>query len=122
VEPTQRIINITDSLKDIDERWSFLFDSIGKLDKENGDIIHEIENSNYDVRRANEIYKRFREVRKQRRIYKNEQELLKPLYEYYQRNKKAFNELTGIRNGIVNIKKMQDNWIYNKRVKGSEIK
>lgn len=115
MEPFDRILNIHKSFDGIEERWSFVFNELHQLDLKKCDIEHEMENTNFDVMRGFKKYKEFQRVRQLRRQFKNEQELLKPLYDYYEQNKKVFSELTRVKNSMTNIKKSQEKWVYHRR-------
>lgn len=67
------------------------YDRIGELDKELCDIQHIIEFTPLDIQRGFRLAKQTQEVRKERRVLKNENEVLKPLYDFFnQGSRQAF--------------------------------
>ena len=58
------------------------YDKIGELDKQLCDIQHEIEFTPLDIQRGFRLAKKMQDVRKERRALKDENELLKPLYDF----------------------------------------
>lgn len=73
-------------------------DRIDELEKQLCDIQHQIELSIFDIQRGYRFAKQIQEIRKERRVLKDENELLRPIYEFLnQNNNKIFV------NGFINL-------------------
>jgi len=91
-----------------------------RLSEVNGllqDVLHEIEESSYDVVTGFNVYKEIRELRKERRMLKNELRTLKPLYETLSKVPSISNEIRKAQGKSTIEESKMDNYKYEPRVR-----
>jgi hypothetical protein len=98
-------------------RWEALYNKVGKCNEKEGDLKHEIENFRLDVFKGFELYKEFHKLRKYRRVLKNQQEMLKPLFEWVKTNKNMLISLYKVKTEMAKQKELHENWVYKPRSK-----
>jgi hypothetical protein len=116
INPLENVAGFTQNLLDIDSRWKYLCEEIDKVNLEQLDLLHDIENGRFDVFRGYQKLAEVQSLRKYRRKLKNERELLEPLYKFYTQYKKLHNDLFRVKVDMAKIQDRHDNWVYNKRI------
>ncbi len=115
-DPIDIISNITEYIPYVIGRRQTLVDEIKILDQRQTDLLHEIENGEFDEDGFAAKAKELQELRKERRRLKDEYAILEPLFTYLYNNKKMEIDLFKIRTNMERIKQIKDNWIYTPRV------
>jgi Mg2+ and Co2+ transporter CorA len=74
-------------LSKIEQEWDQIYEEIHKTDCEAGDLLHEIELTNFNAYEGYKLAKQLQEVRQKRRKLKDTQEILQHLKDFYDNNK-----------------------------------
>ena len=88
------IKDFSDFLAAATQRYEFNASRITEIDTETQDILHYIELA--DTRKKITIYNRLSEIRRERRCCKNENDVLKPVYDWIKTSDQAVNRLPAV--------------------------
>lgn len=108
--------NLRDGITNILTTYEYNYDRIGTLNELTQDLLHEIEWSNYDIRRRSKVYEELRDARRERRRLMDENSSIEPLY-YALKDKKSFaNKLSQVMGKCRNEEEKMDNRHYRPKV------
>jgi hypothetical protein len=114
-----QIENLDSALKTITNvpvRYKVLNDELALTNARQIDLLHEIENSNFNAYEGYKKAKELQEIRMYRRELKNEIEILEPLYKWCNEHKNIEVSLYKVKSSMEKIKDNKENWIYTSRV------
>lgn len=103
-------------LRQVKPRYEDNFHLVGEADYKTQDILHEIEMSrDKDIRNGYDAYKLLREVRRDRRVCKNENELLRPVITFLEKNPTLIDDLERLQSHCQQLKETIDDRYYTMR-------
>jgi hypothetical protein len=114
-----QIENLDSALKTITNvpvRYRFLNDELALTNARQTDLLHEIENSNFNAYEGYKKAKELQEIRMYRRELKNEIEIIEPLHKWCNEHKNIEVSLYKVKSSMEKIKDNKENWIYTSRV------
>lgn len=100
--------------EEIENEWEEINTKIHRENLLMQDLVHECEDSKYNLQGAWEFYNELRTNRKRRRRLLNERETMEYIVEYVKEQKRM---LLNIQKGVVNKEEMQKQYFYTPRVK-----
>ena len=104
--PVEAGKNILRYIDHISEAYSTNYDRIGELDRQLCDLNHIIEFTPMDIQKGYKYAKQIQDIRRERRALKDENEMLKPMYEFLQQGtSKAF--INGFANALNRAKQRE---------------
>ena len=114
LNPDQHISDFVDFTTAVKRRFQYNNERVSELDVETQDILHFIEMSGTTRGRAN-VYKRLEKIRQERRQCKNENDMLKPVYEWIEKNTGSINSLNGAKGSCRKVKDVVTKRMYSLR-------
>lgn len=112
----EKLSNALDTIVNVPVRIKYLNDELALTNAKQTDLLHEIENSNFNAYEGYVKAKELQEVRMYRRELKNELDILDPLYKWCIEHKKIEVDLFKVKSSMEKIKENKENWIYTSRV------
>jgi len=110
----QRISDFVDFINNVKRRFQYNNERVSELDIETQDILHFIEMSGTTRGRA-DVYKRLEKIRQERRQCKNENDMLKPVHDWIEKNTGSINALNGAKGSCRKVKDVVANRMYSVR-------
>lgn len=108
---------IVSSIKEVDIEFDRLIKEQSRLDLTQEDLLHLIENDNFNAAEGYFYAKRLKDVRMERRDVKNELEPLASLRDSLHNQKLEFGKIeTRVKNIDVKLKRLKDNKVYSPRI------
>jgi Mg2+ and Co2+ transporter CorA len=101
----------------IEQDWDQIYEEIHKTDCETGDLLHEIELTNFNAYEGYRLAKQLQEVRQRRRELKDTQEILQHLKDFYDNNKQLHITLFKLVKEMQKTKASQQNRSYIPRIR-----
>jgi hypothetical protein len=117
VKAIETVQNFLELLTTIDKTYDALYDEVGKADREQQDLLHDIEFSTFCGRDGFKKAKDIQALRIRRREVKNTMEIIGPLREYLRNHQKTKIDLHRIVQQMQLIKRDQGERIYIPRVR-----
>ena len=114
LNPDQRISDFVDFTTAVKRRFQYNNERVSELDVETQDILHFIEMSGTTRGRA-DVYKRLEKIRQERRQCKNENDMLKPIFDWIEKNTGSINSLNGAKGSCRKVKDVVTNRMYSMR-------
>lgn len=113
---SQVVADYLDLLNSIEKKWEATKEEIILAEKEQQDLLHEIELTRFDVQRGYRLSKRLQEVRQRRRELKNRLEILTPLKDFHDRNQKLKIDLFKVQTKMKQAQQTQEARVYTPRM------
>ena len=113
----ETVQNFLDLLSTIDKTYGALYDEVGKADREQQDLLHDIEFSTFCGRDGFKKAKEIQALRIRRREAKNTMEIIGPLREYQRNHQKTKIDLHKVVQQMKLCKRDQGERVYVPRVR-----
>lgn len=110
-------IKFFDTLSNVEDEWANLYSEIGKADQEISDLLHEIELTDFSAEEGYRLSNELKKVRTRRRDMKNEQEKLKHLKEFAEKNKGLKSSIYRTIATIKKTEEYQKDRVYSPRIR-----
>lgn len=110
---------ILTTFEEVEKEWERINNEIHRENLLMQDLVHECEDSRFNLQGAWEFYNELRENRKRRRRLLNERETMEYLVSFTREQRR---QLENIQKGIVNKEDMQKGYYYTPRIKKNEKK
>ena len=109
--------NFADLIDYVETKYSFICDEISNADKEEQDLLHEIEFMPFSSHESYILAKKLREVRQRRRKFKEEKEVLSSLHDWLDKNKQIKMSIFKTWRTMKETKERQGNRVYTPRIR-----
>jgi ribonuclease BN (tRNA processing enzyme) len=120
---SQTVSDYLDLLNSIEKNWDTTKEEIIQTEKEQQDLLHEIELTKFDIQKGYGLAKKLQDVRQRRRQLKNRMEILGPLKDFHDRNQKMKIDLFKVQTKIKQVQQTQEaKDIHSKGVENSGIR
>lgn len=116
-QAVETVQNFLDLLTTIDKNYDALYEEVGKADKEQQDLLHDIEFTTFCGRDGYKKAKEIQALRIRRRELKNTMELIGPIRDYMRNHQKTKLDLHKIVQQMRLIKRDQNERVYIPRVR-----
>lgn len=105
---SQTISDYLDILNSIEKNWDTTKEEIVQTEKEQQDLLHEIELTKFDIQRGYGLAKQLQDLRLRRRKLKNKLEILGPLKDFHDRNQKMKIDLFKVQTKMKQVQQTQE--------------
>lgn len=115
-DPKKTIDQLYTLIHKIEPIFNDNYEDVNYYDKEMQDLLHELELIKFNAFQGYSLAKKLKENRIHRRKAKDMNLALKPLYDFYMKNKDSFKELRSVQSEVTKIEANLKHRVYTPRV------